>query len=477
MFIKKLMVNNFRLFSSNSNFELNDFNIPDGVNKGSGLTIIVGENGCGKTTLLDAIALPLLSYKTENVCINDFGDPNEKIYIEVLSCNDFTVAGTMPKSFFESKGFSFEARLRKRDIKSYLSSSIVTDQKYIKSGNKPDDNSPDLRVNVNNPFKGIRFNENDILFLDKNRVFQTRFGTYNSTRFDRLMENFDFQYIKECIEDLDEKLYEAKRNVENSFLNEAMIKFEEISGKKITLNLINNYKPFHKSFFAEKKSNYQQIPINMLGSGYEMIFSLVYAFCLSKQSNKKLIVLIDEPELHLHPSLQEKFADLLLDLSESAQIILTSHSPLLVKQLFYNQNIKIKIICKDKEIVKELNYKNKILPYISANEINYLSFGLATTEYHNELYGYIQEKEKKYKDIDVDNFLELKGVNKNKIWIRSNNGCHGSEKKVTLQTYIRHSIHHPENDFNTRYSPEELSKSIKEMIDILSKNLCENNSV
>lgn len=48
MFIKNIKIENYRLFREN--FEIDSFNIPNGA-KGSGVTLLVGENGCGKTTV------------------------------------------------------------------------------------------------------------------------------------------------------------------------------------------------------------------------------------------------------------------------------------------------------------------------------------------------------------------------------------------------------------------------------------------
>ena len=104
------------------------------------------------------------------------------------------------------------------------------------------------------------------------------------------------------------------------------------------LKLIDNWKPFSNAFFGTDKENLQSIPLNQLGSGYEMIFSLIYSYYLSKKGNKKLIVLIDEPELHLHPKLQSDFVELLLEFSKDSQIILTTHSPLFIKQSMSNSN-------------------------------------------------------------------------------------------------------------------------------------------
>ena len=247
MFIKKVTAKNFRLFTAGQQFVVDDINAPDYTNQGSGLTVFVGENGCGKTALLDAIALPLLSYKADGFSLQDFENPKEKVLIEVLASGNFQVMGTMPKGSFQSKGFSFEAGVRSRDNRAYLSSVVVHDQKFIRADgtDKPVDNSPDLRVNVNNPFKGQRFNENDFLFLDKNRLYQTRTGMYNPTRFDRLIDDFSFQYLKDKdnIEDLSGKLDDVKTGIENEFLKKAIDKFEEVSGSTIKLNFVDNWLP------------------------------------------------------------------------------------------------------------------------------------------------------------------------------------------------------------------------------------------
>ncbi len=465
MFIKKIAINNFRLFPSENNFEIDGINIPDGQNEGGGLTLFVGENGCGKTSLLDAFALPLLSYKAKSFALHDFFNPEKKVNIQVTAEKNFIFDGTMPSVKYKGKGFLFEAGIRSRGNKSYLSSVVVSDQKYLKADGeeKPKDNTPDLRVGVNNPWKGTRFNENAILFLGKNRTYQIRSGTYNSTRFDRLMEDFDYQYIKRDGEilDLNEKLKEIRDGIDNDFLQHAINKFKRISKEEINLGMIDNWRPYNKAFFGIQKDNKQYISLDMLGSGYETIFSLLYSFYLSQQSGKQLIIFIDEPELHLHPKLQEDFVKILLEFSKNAQIILTTHSPLFVKQISCNENAKINILKKDEDGVKTVLMDRNVLPYVSANEINYLAFALPTEEYHNELYEelkYHNGDNQGIKQFDIDYFQREKQEPANYSW-------KGNDNEVSIHTFLRNQIHHQKD--NGKADINKLKESIRKMRDFL----------
>lgn len=454
MFLKSLTIENYKLFEKK--FSIENFNVPDKIKAGSGLTLIVGENGCGKTTILDSIALSMLDYKGESFNICDFNDLNKTVNICFYSNEEFSVKGTMPSSDFTALGFNFTAKLRSRSQKNYLVSPFVYDQLYIsKDENKPKKGSPDLRLSVNNPFSGKRFNETDILYLDKNRLFQTKSGTFNNTRFDRLMDDFNFQYIKNTnnIEDLNIDLNSKikKDKIENTFLENAIQDFEKISGYKVWLDFLDNYRPFKNSSFVLKEKNNSQIPLSSIGSGFEMMFSLIYSYYLAKQNGKNLIILIDEPELHLHPDIQKKFVDFLLEISKDFQVILTTHSPILVKQIMNNDNIKSIVVNKNKITSSISDLK---LSYLSSNEINYIAFGLATEEYHNELYEELKGiygDSDNYKDFDNNFFITSKGEEKKYPW-------RGHPNEVSLHTYVRNQIHHRKDNGEASY--DDLKASI-----------------
>lgn len=437
MFISNLIVKNYKLF--NDEFKIINFNVPDNINDGTGLTTIVGENGCGKTTILDAIACSLLEYKAEGFDISDMNDSNKETEITIETKDTFNVKSVFPNSSFDAKGFKFIGKTREKSNQNKLLSLIMTDQLYISTDDeKPKPGSPDLRMKVTNSFGTKRFNELDVLYLDKNRLYQTRAGTYNNTRFDRIMDDFNFQYYKnqDNVENLNKMLNEKiKKELSNKNLENAINKFKEISGHSLKLDFIDNYLPFKKANLVVETPSNMQIDLASLGSGYEMMFSLIYSFYMSKQSGKKLIILIDEPELHLHPRLQEKFVDFILEISKESQVILTTHSPLLIKQLSYNENVKNIVLKKEKE-VKEFDERK--LSYVSSNETNYLAFDLPSEEYHNELYESLMEKystSNVIKRFDNEFFIQQKKEDKIYPWEKQPN-------QVSIHTFIRNQIHH-----------------------------------
>ena len=77
-------------------------------------------------------------------------------------------------------------------------------------------------------------------------------------------------------------------------------------------------------------------------------------------------------------------------------------------------------------------------------------FDVPTNDYHNELYGYLDEVSK----------TKLSNLPKDHKW---KNEKTKKEDDVSLATYIRHSIHHPENTSNVKVAEKELIESIEKL--------------
>src|ERR1035437_1752344 len=92
-----------------------------------------------------------------------------------------------------------------------------------------------------------------------------------------------------------------------------------------------------------------------------------------------------------------------------------------------------------------------------------------TTEFHDELYGFIQERTQCLKEQDMDDLLEQKfGIAKNKQWIPERAGIPLQTRNLTLPVFIRNKIHHPENKTMqaVSFNGADLNESIQHLIKI-----------
>lgn len=150
--------------------------------------------------------------------------------------------------------------------------------------------------------------------------------------------------------------------------------------------------------------------------------------------------------------------------------MLSTHSPYFFKNSITNQNIELLISSKKtgKVIAENTGANFGLFPWSpSWGEINFQAYNLPTIEFHNELYGYLQEANTVSSEAAIEAFFISKGQTKTKQWKRLQNGQVGNPYDVTLMTYIRNTIHHPDNTHNLPYTETELENSIKTMISIL----------
>lgn len=197
------------------------------------------------------------------------------------------------------------------------------------------------------------------------------------------------------------------------------------------------------------------IPLNKRGSGIRRLILLSFFQAEAERRRAavaipSIVYAIEEPEISQHPDHQRALVESLiaLSLTSNTQILLTTHSPEIVKKLEFKN---IRLISKELPIIRGV--KSKELPYPSLNEVNYLAFDEVTLDYHNELYSFIE-----YHNLLSEFIVEKPTRN----YIKKTR-----EREVVtainLSQYIRHQIHHPENDFNKRFSIDELQTSVGEM--------------
>lgn len=201
------------------------------------------------------------------------------------------------------------------------------------------------------------------------------------------------------------------------------------------------------------------IPINKRGSGVKrlVLISFFRAEAERRQTEINLpniVYAIEEPETSQHPDHQRGLIDALTELSRVAntQVLLTTHSPEIVKKLRF-QDIHLVSNQTPEKFSRILEHE---LPYPSLNEVNFTAFGEATSEYHNELYGFIEAQGR---------LPEYKNGKPQRPYARAD--VLGKVEQKILSEYVRHQIHHPENTLNPPFTPDELKESIQAMRDFI----------
>lgn len=201
------------------------------------------------------------------------------------------------------------------------------------------------------------------------------------------------------------------------------------------------------------------IPINKHGSGVKRLILLNFFRAEAErvrdnQRKTHVIYAIEEPETSQHLKHQLMLVEALKTLAEQpyAQVLITTHSAHIVKHLDF---VDLRLVYFDEHGRKCVrNVDSHQLPYPSLNEINLLAFEEVSEEYHNELYGYIEQ----------EGWLSSYKLGKPQRaynQLTRNGGI--TIKQLTLTEIIRHQIHHPENKHNPRFSQAELRSSIDMM--------------
>ncbi len=359
MSIKRLKIKGLRGFLEETNI---DFAIPDGKTYGSGLTVLVGPNNSGKSTVIEAInilssnsnVIPLSSRNSKLV---------GKIEIEATDTleNKYSVKSLEDGGAFIERRYNGILKEENSGIFNELKVFVLSNKRNIVSSfsNNYYQDRDNYRGNVSDDYR----DENN-----HNNNFGGRLLTISKNR-----KAFD-DVLKKVLSPLPEWKIEATDN-SNVYLD-------------FSFNGVH-----HSSKGA--------------GDGFINIFNIVDSLYDSEENN---IILIDEPEVSLHPDLLRKLLSLLAEYSKDKQIILSTHSPYLVDWKLFSESAKILRLKKKEDSIKVyglnearkeeikniLEDKNNIHTLsLDANEIFFMNDNVILTEGQDDVICY-REIFKKY---------------------------------------------------------------------------------
>ena len=358
MDLKKIVLKNFRAFDHS----IIDFN--------SEVTAIIGNNGSGKTSILDAIAIGMTHLTGELISSNE-GYTIDAWFTSKDISNGFkegSCAITLQSSII-NKGQDFSIKVKK--IRSERGLTFDKEpENFIKETKEK------LKTNEIQSIPVIAYYNVDRTKLE-NGIHQESIKTYNNLlhAYERSLslnapsfKVFEKWFINQVIEEnaykvrlgeIEAELSSMKfiRHIFNDFFS---VIEPNTFGSITTINessLMPDFgTEFNTSLCIEKQG--KPMLFQQLSHGERMIIGLVAETArrlfLANQTNPQNgegIILIDEIELHLHPGWQRKLVPALTKVFPNIQFILTTHSPQVLSNL-KEENIRV---IENFKLVKEIN--------------------------------------------------------------------------------------------------------------------------
>ena len=419
--------------------------------------VLAGENGTGKTTILETLSTFL-----------NLGSIEPFEFIEYKIENDFYTITPLSEN---NKRFGFHKRTCNTDGST---NDILSNRNNMDSINNDIFDIRHYGCSYSKARSG--FTTDKVKSVTTSQLDSDKYendANENFTSIKQLIVDIDTQDNSDWMEisksntpkSLDEFLQTAKLSrFKNSFNNF----FENLSFSRIDNSSADEKRILFKKYGHE-------ISVDSLSTGEKQIVFRGTHLLKNSNSINGGIALIDEPELSMHPIWQKKILSYYRNLfiseaKQMTQLIIATHSEyVLSSALEDSSNVLVIVLSQSSSGISQKRIITpSVLPTITAAEINYLAFNIASTDYHIELYGNLQHKLGDVNVVDTDTYIKSHNLYNASIYRKpssfTNRNGHVTNYE-TLSTYIRNAIDHPD-PINRPYTSSELQLSIELLIAI-----------
>lgn len=329
------------------------------------LTCLIGDNGSGKTSVLQAIALPLSMATRRIRYANEFdwhgflserisGLGPTRIDLEVeFTPDEIRITHSLFEKWYDSLSSDFRET---KQITSPSDSRIVTltyeQNRLTSSGGIPGIHQFLGRYYVkalakSDPSLRNFFTElGDIFWFDQHR----NLGSVLARRFDEEDgEARQFESWKAGVENLREYLIgwwsyhtSTDKSYGKDYIPDLQSRFQRIFPERHfigTAPIRSHSSMGVADFYFLLQSGGRVYDLAEMSSGEQSIFPLLYEFV--RLDINYSIVLIDELELHLHPPEQQRLLKALPTIGTGCQFIITTHSAFLTDAIPDEQEVRM----------------------------------------------------------------------------------------------------------------------------------------
>ena len=304
MKIRKIHIKEYNgLKNLNINFKSND-KILDTI-------ILIGVNGSGKTRILESIYHCFKIFKSTIVDLELFYEKNEN---EVL------------ESLMDSEGLTEIEKEMQKDI-DYID--CLRNIKYYNEDYKEGKNQNINSKIISQSFKKLKIFPKIIYVPTEINFQKVEIASPMLVQEYSFLNIVDSILIKDVPSYIATRIMEMANEQENTPMGEIRAAvFKEINEIFEILDLdikISGISKNAKSIPIFTNSSGDEFDINELSSGEKQLFLRTLAIKMLNPENS--IILIDEPELSLHPKWQQRIVDVYKKIGKNNQIIIATHSP------------------------------------------------------------------------------------------------------------------------------------------------------
>ena len=308
------------------------------LNFSSGVNLLIGDNGVGKTTVLEALALSVQTYFSRMSDITKKGITQKDVRFICSRVGDASqdkkrYTPTVIKSIVELGGVEYSSEISREDETNATRTKYPS--KELAAAGRKLLNSQAVALPVICYFSTSRVVDTQKVStssVGKNKLNDRRCGymdCLNATLDRKALTDWAFKMaMAEYKKGMPIAEYEAFKKAVGTFMQK-MNDLDEIP-------LVEYTRDFEDITYTE---NGKTMPVNYLSAGYQsllwMLMEISFRIALlnpemSDYSQAEGIVLIDEIDMHLHPRWQWKILDALHSSFPKAQFIAATHSPIII---------------------------------------------------------------------------------------------------------------------------------------------------
>lgn len=277
------------------------------------LIVLAGVNGSGKTRVLESIRYWFEMFRSKAVNVELFYEENER---EVL------------KSLMNSEGLTEIEKEMQKEIEYTDCLRNIKFYNYDYRHNKTENRNYNSKI-ISKSFEKLKIFPKLIYVPTEINFEEIKKAQTNLKKEYRFINIVDSYEIKDIPSYIATRISKVANEEENLTMGQVRKKvFAEINGIFEILELdvkLSEISKDENSMPIFTDSSGKKFGINELSSGEKQLFLRTLAIKMLEPENS--IIMIDEPELSLHPKWQQKIVDVYRKIGKNNQIILATHSP------------------------------------------------------------------------------------------------------------------------------------------------------